>query len=364
MACSPCLLTSGLWPANIPGRFLIPFSGAPPLRSWRWLNPGWVSGLGLTLLLHTWTRELLEHPHAHVLVTAGGLTPDGTFKRIRKKVLLHVKPLAKLFKGKMMDALRVLRKTGVIVMSDGAFGTLMASLKAQNWVVYLKRTFQRPEDTLKYLGRYTHRVGIYNSRLEESTSEKVTFRTKTGRTVTVHPVEFLRRFVQHILPDGFKKIRHAGLYAAPKALAKARADLGPLPVAQKSITHLGRGPAPVHRAGCGPLLPVRSGPVYDDDSPRSPFPPENPRSHRPEPAVKAQTTPVPCSAFPGTGGQGELCSDHPKGKIRCHNMRRRRHAMASLGTSILFKTIYLALSKPRETSPFASDHNPGQTENP
>jgi hypothetical protein len=183
--------------------------------------------LGLTLVLHTWTRDLRYHPHVHVLITAGGLALDGnSFKRIRKKVLLHVKPLAELFKGKLMDALRQLRKDGVITMSDGAFGTLMASLKAQDWVVYLKRTFHGPVGTLQYLGRYTHRVGIANSRLLDVTESQVTFRTKDGRAVSLHPVTFLRRFVQHVLPDKLKKIRHAGLYASPKALALARDLLG------------------------------------------------------------------------------------------------------------------------------------------
>lgn len=186
--------------------------------------------LGLTMVLHTWTRELLYHPHVHVLVSAGGLTLDGqSFKRIRRKVLLHVKPLAILFKGKMMDALRTLRAEGVLNMSDGSFGTLMASLQLQNWVVYLKRTFNRPEDTLAYLGRYTHRIGIANSRLVDVTADKVTFKTKDGRSITLHPVNFLRRFVQHVLPDRFKKIRHAGLYSSPKALAKAKALLGSFP---------------------------------------------------------------------------------------------------------------------------------------
>lgn len=186
--------------------------------------------LGLTLVLHTWTRTLLYHPHVHVLITSGGLTLDGkAFKQIRKKVLLHTKPLAALFKGKMMDALRTLRTEGVITMTDGAFGTLMASLAEQNWVVYLKRNFDRPTAVLSYLARYTHRVGIANSRLVEVTNEKVTFRSKDGRTVTLRPVDFLRRFVQHVLPDRFKKIRHAGLYASPKALAKAKSLLPPLP---------------------------------------------------------------------------------------------------------------------------------------
>jgi hypothetical protein len=183
--------------------------------------------LGLTVVLHTWNRQLGYHPHVHILVTGGGLLLDGkTFKRIRRKVLLHKAPLAKLFKGKMMDALRTLHEEGTIVMSKGAFGALMASLQAQNWNVYLKRTFRRPEDTLQYLGRYTHRIGISNSRLVGVTEDRVTFKTKDGRTLTLHPVAFLKRFVQHVLPDGFKKIRHAGLYAAPKALAEAKADLG------------------------------------------------------------------------------------------------------------------------------------------
>jgi len=218
--------------------------------------------LGLTLILHTWTRELLEHPHVHVLATAGGLAPDGTFKRIRQKVLLHVKPLALLFKGKMMVALRSLREKGVLVMSDGAFGTLMASLEAQDWNVYLKKTFHQPEKTLHYLGRYTHRVGISNSRLIDVTPDKVTFRSKDGRSVTLHPVTFLQRFVRHILPDRFKKIRHAGLYAAPKALAKARAALAltppPSPMnppptwAEVLLMLTGRDVA--HCSGCGGIL--------------------------------------------------------------------------------------------------------------
>ena len=186
--------------------------------------------LGLTLILHTWTRELLYHLHIHVLITAGGLLLDGSgFKQVRQKVLLHPKPLAKRFKKKMMDALRGLRKKGTFTMTDGAFNTMMASIACQDWHVYLKQTFHRPEKTLQYLGRYTHRVGIANSRLLDVTDQQVTFRTKDGRKVTVTPVEFLRRFIQHVLPDRFKKIRHAGLYASPKALAQAKTYFESLP---------------------------------------------------------------------------------------------------------------------------------------
>jgi Putative transposase/Transposase zinc-binding domain len=186
--------------------------------------------LGLTMVLHTWTRKLTYHVHLHVLVTAGGLTRDGeAFNAVGEKFLLHVKPLARLFKGKLMDGLRDLRKAGVIPMADGAFGSLMATLWKLDWHVYLKEAFKAPEWVLEYLGRYTHRVGIANSRLLEVTPDRITFRTKGGGRETVHPVEFLRRFVQHVLPDRFKKIRHAGLYGSPKALAKAKEHLHAAP---------------------------------------------------------------------------------------------------------------------------------------
>ena len=178
---------------------------------------------GLTLVLHTWTRELGFHPHLHVLISAGGLSLDGLdFLRVAEKFLVHVKPLARRFKTLMMDALRGLWTAGVLVLTKGAFGALMASLWDQDWNVHVKKAFHSSLCVLKYLGRYTHRVAIANSRLLDVTKDLVTFRTKDGRKVSLPPVAFLRRFVQHVLPDGFKKIRHAGLYGSPKALAKAR----------------------------------------------------------------------------------------------------------------------------------------------
>ena len=89
----------------------------------------------------------------------------------------------------------------------------MQRLTAKSWLVYAKRPFNHVEHVIKYLGHYTHRVGIANGRLVEVSDRAVTFRTKNGATATLHPVEFLRRFVQHVLPDRFKKIRHTGLYA-------------------------------------------------------------------------------------------------------------------------------------------------------
>ena len=225
--------------------------------------------LGLTLVLHTWTRDLRFHPHVHILVSAGGLALDGSgFKPTPRKYLLPVKPLAGLFRGKLLDALRRLRSAGKLPMTAGAFGSLMASLAAQDWGVYLKRAFRSPEFVLAYLGRYTHRVGIANSRLLNVTEEAVTFRTKDGRAVTLTPVAFLKRFIQHILPDRFKKIRHAGLYGSPKALATAKRHLGTVPVQPKQpptweealaaltgkdVTRCGHCGSPVHRRLLPPL---------------------------------------------------------------------------------------------------------------
>jgi DNA-directed RNA polymerase subunit RPC12/RpoP len=183
--------------------------------------------LGLTMVLHTWTRELTFHPHVHVLVSAGGLADGGEFKRAKEKFLLPEQPLSVLFKKKMLNALRRIQKGEVFKMTKGAFGFLLATLANQKWNVYLKKAFHTPALVLAYLGRYTHRVGISNSRLLAVNENEVTFRSKDGRSVTVHPVVFLQRFVQHVLPDGFKKIRHSGLYASPKALAQARANTGP-----------------------------------------------------------------------------------------------------------------------------------------
>lgn len=173
--------------------------------------------LGLTMVLHTWTRDLRFHPHIHVLATAGGLSMDGRrFVHVRKDFLFHVKVMGRLLRRKMLSALRTLHRKGSFPeLSPAAFNRLTASLAAhKSWVVYAKAPFRRSQHVLSYLGRYTHRVGMANSRLVDLSASHVTFRTKHGMTVTLHPVEFLRRFIQHVLPDGFHKIRHAGLYAS------------------------------------------------------------------------------------------------------------------------------------------------------
>jgi hypothetical protein len=187
--------------------------------------------LGVTMVLHTWTRDLRFHPHVHAIVTAGGMDSSGSW-RPTKDYLFPVAVMGSLLRGKMLDQLRRLQRTGLLgspgeLEDPDAFERLMARVAKARWVVYAKRPFRRIEHVLGYLGRYTHRVAISNGRLVNVTASTVTFRTKEGKTHSVTPVEFLRRFIQHVLPDGFKKIRHYGLYAssADAALAMARAGL-------------------------------------------------------------------------------------------------------------------------------------------
>ncbi len=193
--------------------------------------------LGITMVLHTWTRELRFHPHVHALVTAGGLANDGArWVHSSKKYLFPVEVMGTLLRGKMMAALRRLHREGRFstfadFADPEAFDQLMQKLAKKSWVVYAKKPFREVDHVLKYLGRYTHRVGIANSRLVDVRDDVVTFRTKNGKTVSVTPVEFLRRFVQHVLPDGFHKIRHYGLYAGASEDARhaAHALLAPAP---------------------------------------------------------------------------------------------------------------------------------------
>jgi hypothetical protein len=198
--------------------------------------------LGITMVLHTWTRDLRFHPHVHALVTAGGLANDESrWVRSGKTYLFPVEVMGTLLRGKMMAAVRKLYARDAFADFDDfkdpqAFDRLMIQLARNKWIVYAKKPFREVDHVLKYLGRYTHRVGISNSRIVDVREDAVTFRTKNGKTVTITPVEFLRRFVQHVLPDGFHKIRHYGLYAGATEDARhaAHALLAPLPLASSA----------------------------------------------------------------------------------------------------------------------------------
>lgn len=173
-----------------------------------------------TLVLHTWTRELDFHPHVHAIVSAGGLALDGSrWIHARRGYLFPVKVMGKLLRGKVLAELRDAHAAGRLpaegVLRDPmAFDHILASVAKLAWNVYAKAPFRKRDHVLAYLGRYTHRVGIANSRLLAVSDDAVVFATRDGKTKTLAPVEFLRRLVQHVLPDGLHKIRHAGLYAS------------------------------------------------------------------------------------------------------------------------------------------------------
>lgn len=190
--------------------------------------------LGITAVLHTWTRELEFHPHLHCIVTGGGLAEDGTrWISTGRKYLFPVKVLSSLFRGIFLDGVKRAHAAGDVRLDEGDIGKLLAPLYDIDWVVYAKRPFGGPQDVFKYLGRYTHRVGISNQRLISLDERDVCFATKNGRTITLAPQEFIRRFLLHVLPPGFVKIRHYGLWASgnvPTRLAAARRLLeGPTP---------------------------------------------------------------------------------------------------------------------------------------
>jgi hypothetical protein len=180
------------------------------------------------------------------------------------KYLFPVEVMGDLLCGKMLTLLCEAHKAGELPGTSAALEQLLRRLKQHDWVVYVKKAFRHAEHVLKYLGRYTHRVAISNSRFVSTSQESVTFRTKDGKAVSLAPTEFLRRFLQHILPKGFQKIRHYGLYAsaaedhllqAREALRcsgseQARVNIARLKTWQQALVHLtGRDPSLCPKCG-------------------------------------------------------------------------------------------------------------------
>jgi len=200
-------------------------------------NPRWLGGeIGATLVLHTWGQNLNQHLHVHCLVAGGALTQDG-FVRAKPGFLFPVQALSKVFRGKYLQALAEaraeLRLAGKLAQA-GAWSSLLARLKRSDWVVYAKRPFASPQAVLDYLGRYTHRVAISNHRLIGFDGETVRFRWRDYAHGNQHKVmalgvdEFLRRFLLHVLPSRFMRIRHYGFLAnrtKAEKLARCRALL-------------------------------------------------------------------------------------------------------------------------------------------
>jgi len=182
--------------------------------------------IGFVSVLHTWGQNLLHHPHVHCVVPGGGLSPDGTrWVSCRPGFFLPVKVLGRMFRGKFLDAIAQvfgegrLRFQGSLARleDEREFEKLLSICRRKDWVVYSKPPFGGPEQVLKYLARYTHRVAISNSRLLGMADGRVTFRYKDYarghrlRTMTLEATEFIRRFLLHVLPRGFPRIRHYGL---------------------------------------------------------------------------------------------------------------------------------------------------------
>jgi hypothetical protein len=179
--------------------------------------------LGITSVLHTWSRTLQFHPHVHCIVTGGGLDSSQlNWVSTRKKYLFPVRMISTVFRAKLIEGLSVLYAQEKLKLSGTCahlndpeeFQNLKNELFKEPWVVYCKRPFAGADQVFEYLGRYTHRVGISNFKLRDVANDHITFSTKEGKTATVTPHEFIRRFLQHVLPRGFQKIRHYGLSAS------------------------------------------------------------------------------------------------------------------------------------------------------
>jgi len=193
------------------------------------------ASVGLLAVLHTWGQTLCHHPHVHCVATGGGLACDvhgrtqepPRWVACRPGFFLPVRVLSRLFRGKFLAGLQAAYDRGALtcvgrlahLAAPATFRAWLGPLYAQDWVVYAKAPFGGPEQVLKYLARYTHRVALSNSRLVSLEDGQVTFGYKDyaddrrGKRMTLPAAEFIRRFLQHVLPSGFVKIRHYGLLA-------------------------------------------------------------------------------------------------------------------------------------------------------
>ena len=198
--------------------------------------------IGITSVLHTWGSAMTHHPHVHMIVPGGGLSEDGErWITCRPQFFLPVRVLSRLFRRRVVEMLRSAHAADRLAffgkhraLADAdAFDTFLAPLKRCEWVVYAKRPFAGPEAVLAYLSRYTHRIAISNRRLVSADPFTVAFKYKDYRvdglarfkTMTLATGEFIRRFLSHVLPKGFHRIRHYGLLAngnRADAVAKAR----------------------------------------------------------------------------------------------------------------------------------------------
>jgi hypothetical protein len=251
--------------------------------------------IGITAVLHTWGSAMTHHPHVHMIVAGGGLSPDGTrWIATKPNFFLPVFVLSRLFRRLMLEKLAAAHAAGKLqyfgahapLVDAERFARFLAPLRKKRWFVYAKEPFAGPKQVLAYLSRYTHRVAISNSRLLKADGNTITFRVKNYRAngrarytnMTLDIAEFIRRFLLHVLPKGFHRIRHYGLLATGQradnierardllgatpaepdvtATGTSGADLPPCPCCgsrQRIIETFLRGETPTHRPSPHPL---------------------------------------------------------------------------------------------------------------
>jgi len=211
--------------------------------------------IGITALLHTWSQTLMHHPHLHCIVTGGGLSEDGhRWIESRKDFFLPVQVVSRLFRGKLLAYLKQAYQADALIFpgaiaawqDDRFFQKQLTVLYQKEWVVYCKPPLGRPEQVLEYLARYTHRVALTNDRILRVEGDRVTFRYRDSqdqnriKEMTLEAVEFIRRFLLHVLPDHFVKIRHYGILSNRKrkvCVRRCKALLG-------MVSSVAEGPTP------------------------------------------------------------------------------------------------------------------------
>jgi hypothetical protein len=224
-------------------------------------DPHYVGGLiGILAVLHTWTGALEYHPHVHGLVPAGGVWADRTeWRAAREEFLVPVKALSRIFRGIFRDLAK--EKLPDVAFPDSAW--------KKEWVVFAKPAIQGPDKVLEYLGRYVYRVALTNRRILDIENGKVTFRykqSKTGQagTMTLDAMEFIRRFLQHVLPRGVHKVRYYGLWSPTNRKLRRRlqlllgysSDPAEPPLAKKTVSPASTTCRPCPECGQGNLIPT------------------------------------------------------------------------------------------------------------
>ena len=292
-------------------------------------NPRWLGGeLGITMVMHTWGQNLGQHIDVHCIVTGGALSPDqqSWIATARKGFLFPTAALSKVFRGKYLDFLTDAHRKGELRMPgrdglDGsrAFECLKTSLRSNNWVVYTKAPFAGAGQVLAYLGRYTHKTAIGNHRLVEFDAEHVRFRWRDyadgnkAKVMRLDADEFIRRFLLHVLPRGFTRLRHYGLLAnrsRTRKLALCRALLGqpaPEPLEPDAGDDAASDWNRYHHVPA-----VRKGTAAADPHSRSAAPDGDASDEDQTTMTMRQSRPRPDINAPITAPRPPLCCSHPE----------------------------------------------------